>query len=201
MDSSNDLYSNDVFLGYLSNEMEWEWAINAGGEGNDVGRSLSKGPDGSWVIAYIFTDENIMAGHDVIHQGSEDVGIWRYDTDIDGDGILDGADVCPRIPNPDQANLDMDEYGDLCDQDDDGDRILDELDDCPLGETGWVSLQSTDHDSDGCRDAGEDLDDDEDRIFDHNDACPLGPVGWISTPEVDRKEMVVQIMIPMRMAL
>ena len=52
-----------------------------------------------------------MAGHDVIHQGSEDVGIWRYDTDIDGDGILDGADVCPRIPNPDQANLDMDEYG------------------------------------------------------------------------------------------
>lgn len=187
LDSSNDLYSNDVFLGYLSNGMEWEWATNAGGEGNDVGRALSRGPDGSWIIAYVFTDENTMAGHDVIHQGLEDVGIWRYDTDIDGDGILDGADVCPRIPNPDQANLDMDEYGDLCDQDDDGDRIPDELDDCPLGETGWVSLQSTDHDSDGCRDAGEDLDDDEDRIFDHNDACPLGPVGWISTPEVDRE--------------
>ena len=63
------------FLGYLSNGMEWEWAINAGGEGNDVGHALSKGPDGSWVIAYIFTDENIMAGHDVIHQGSK---MWEF---------------------------------------------------------------------------------------------------------------------------
>ena len=50
LDSSNDIYSNDVFLSYLSNSMEWEWAINAGGEGNDVGRSLSKGP--RWLLSH-----------------------------------------------------------------------------------------------------------------------------------------------------
>lgn len=187
LDSSGGVFSNDIFLGYLSPNFDWEWAINAGGEGNDIAQSLATGPDGSWIIAYTFDDEVTMSGHDSIHQGAEDVGIWRYDTDLDGDGVLDGVDVCPRIPNPDQSNLDRDAYGDLCDEDDDGDRIPDIDDDCPLGETGWVSLQSTDHDSDGCRDAGEDLDDDEDRIFDHNDACPLGPVGWISTPEEDRE--------------
>ena len=41
-------------------------------------------------------------------------------------------------------------------------------------ETGWTSSPITDHDSDGCRDASEDLDDDEDGIFDHYDECPEG---------------------------
>ncbi len=43
--------------------------------------------------------------------------------------------------------------------DTDEDGIADSADACPDGDTGWTSAASTDLDSDGCRDAGEDLDD------------------------------------------
>jgi len=46
-------------------------------------------------------------------------------SDIDGDGIADTNDNCPAIPNPDQANLDNDEFGNVCDLDDDGDGLPD----------------------------------------------------------------------------
>ena len=49
--------------------------------------------------------------------------------DTDGDGILDSEDNCPLVPNTDQANLDGDVYGDVCDDDDDGDGIPD-VDSC-----------------------------------------------------------------------
>jgi len=49
--------------------------------------------------------------------------------DDDGDGIPDGADNCPNLPNPDQANFDLDSQGDACDNDDDNDLSADE-DDC-----------------------------------------------------------------------
>jgi len=44
-------------------------------------------------------------------------------TDTDGDGILDGSDNCPAMPNADQANADGDASGDVCDTctDTDGD--------------------------------------------------------------------------------
>ncbi|NOY43827.1 MAG: hypothetical protein GXP50_00020 [Deltaproteobacteria bacterium] len=59
--------------------------------------------------------------------------------DMDGDGILDEQDNCPMVPNPDQADTDVDGVGDACqDQgtvgepgDMDGDGILDEQDNCP----------------------------------------------------------------------
>jgi hypothetical protein len=41
--------------------------------------------------------------------------------DRDGDGIPDGADSCPEVPNPDQEDRDGDGLGDLCDHDEDGD--------------------------------------------------------------------------------
>ncbi|RMF72389.1 MAG: hypothetical protein D6744_16920 [Planctomycetota bacterium] len=36
--------------------------------------------------------------------------------DADGDGVCDDVDNCPSTPNPDQADLDMDGCGDVCDQ-------------------------------------------------------------------------------------
>ncbi|MHB8633551.1 MAG: thrombospondin type 3 repeat-containing protein [Thermoplasmatota archaeon] len=59
--------------------------------------------------------------------------------DRDGDGIPDFADNCPAIANPDQADLDRDGIGDVCDLDMDGDGIQDKapgnphaiLDNCP----------------------------------------------------------------------
>ncbi|MHB8633240.1 MAG: thrombospondin type 3 repeat-containing protein [Thermoplasmatota archaeon] len=47
--------------------------------------------------------------------------------DADHDGIPDGADNCPTVPNHDQADLDGDGIGDVCDLDMDGDGINDKL--------------------------------------------------------------------------
>ena len=43
--------------------------------------------------------------------------------DTDGDGVFDGVDNCPTVPNPDQADADGDGVGDACDSctDTDGD--------------------------------------------------------------------------------
>ena len=48
--------------------------------------------------------------------------------DTDGDGVFDDVDNCVQVPNANQADLDGDLLGDLCDTDRDGDNIPDEFD-------------------------------------------------------------------------
>ena len=48
------------------------------------------------------------------------------DIDSDGDGVLDSKDNCISIPNPQQANTDLDGMGNACDPDDDNDGLSDE---------------------------------------------------------------------------
>lgn len=43
--------------------------------------------------------------------------------EMDGDGIADSLDNCPNIANPDQADVDTDGFGDVCDSDKDGDGV------------------------------------------------------------------------------
>jgi hypothetical protein len=57
-------------------------------------------------------------------------GIPQTDTDMDG--IPDSSDNCVNTPNPDQADLDNDNIGDVCDDDMDGDGILNGDDNCPM---------------------------------------------------------------------
>lgn len=52
--------------------------------------------------------------------------------DTDGDGVVDGIDNCPSVPNADQLNIDRDKKGDVCDEDDDNDGIADGPDPCDV---------------------------------------------------------------------
>lgn len=92
------------------------------------------------------------------------------DTDADGDGVadktdngdgtytdievVDGGDNCPLVVNPDQANLDQDEFGDACDNDIDGDGFLNGEDACPyvVGNDPSLCGETVDTDGDGIPD-------------------------------------------------
>jgi Zn-dependent metalloprotease len=92
-----------------------------------------------------------------------------FEADDDGDGIPDGTDNCPQVPNPGQTNTDTDTLGDACDPDLDNDTILNGSDNCPLV---WNQPQ-TDTDGDGI---GDNCDDgDLDGVIDMLDNCPFDP--------------------------
>lgn len=88
-------------------------------------------------------------------------------SDSDNDGVLDAVDNCPATANTDQADLDGDGIGDLCDTDDDGDGVPDTEDAFPRD-----ASEDTDTDGDGTGNNA-DLDDDNDGVPDSMDNCPL----------------------------
>jgi photosystem II stability/assembly factor-like uncharacterized protein len=55
----------------------------------------------------------------------------KVTSDSDNDGILYEMDNCPNTANADQADMDGDGVGDVCDDDIDGDGILNADDNCP----------------------------------------------------------------------
>jgi outer membrane protein OmpA-like peptidoglycan-associated protein len=84
--------------------------------------------------------------------------------DMDGDGILDDVDRCPRVPE------DKDGYQDddgCPDEDNDSDGINDTIDKCPLDPEDRDNFE----DDDGCPEP----DNDKDGLSDRVDACPMEP--------------------------
>ncbi|SHG55070.1 gliding motility-associated C-terminal domain-containing protein [Flavobacterium micromati] len=71
-----------------------------------------------------------------------------FNSDTDGDGIIDGQDNCPLISNQDQLDTDGDGIGNICDTDDDNDGVLDLVDNCPI----TYNPGQEDRDSDGLGD-------------------------------------------------
>jgi Subtilase family/Thrombospondin type 3 repeat len=85
------------------------------------------------------------ASCDVDHDGEPYGGVARFVADkcptvagnfhgcpdADEDGVLDGVDNCAGVPNLDQADMDADGKGDLCDNDQDGDFKAEADDGCP----------------------------------------------------------------------
>ncbi len=76
----------------------------------------------------ICDDGDSLSINDVITADCECLGVY----DADRDGVLDDVDNCPNTENADQADLDGDGIGDICDEDTDGDSIVDSLDCAPL---------------------------------------------------------------------
>lgn len=94
--------------------------------------------------------------------------------DNDGDGVDDSIDNCPVDPNPDQADLDTDGQGDVCDADRDGDGVPNDQDALPDDPT-----ETLDTDGDGIGDNsdpdnndGPDGDKDFDGTRNADDICP-----------------------------
>ncbi|UCG68124.1 MAG: hypothetical protein JSV09_09865 [Thermoplasmata archaeon] len=112
------------------------------------------------------------------------------DLDDDGDGYLDSEDDLPFNPN-EWIDTDSDGIGNNADEDDDGDGHIDSADDFPLNHTEWLDTDSDgignnadeDDDGDGLSDAQEeakgtdplDPDSDDDGVNDKEDYDPLDP--------------------------
>src|SRR3989344_1239279 len=97
--------------------------------------------------------------------------------DTDGDGILDSVDNCLAVSNPNQADADGDNIGDVCDVDTDRDGIADPVDNCP----NLANPDQADTDNDDIGNACDNCpvvsniiqtDSDVDRIGDSCDNCP-----------------------------
>jgi outer membrane protein OmpA-like peptidoglycan-associated protein len=94
--------------------------------------------------------------------------------DMDGDGIPDNVDQCPRVPE----DLDGFQDADGCpDDDNDGDGITDKLDKCPNDPEDRDGFQ----DADGCPDP----DNDNDGIPDSIDKCPNEPEDFDGFQDAD----------------
>jgi hypothetical protein len=90
------------------------------------------------------------------------------DVDSDADGVLDFDDNCMAVPNPDQADSNLDGVGDACDAD--GDGYQDDRDNC----VSVANPDQADSDNNGRGDAC-DLDADRDGVQDGVDNCPNEP--------------------------
>ena len=94
--------------------------------------------------------------------------------DDDGDGILNGIDNCPNVPNAEGQNLDFDRdgFGNACDMlndlDSDSDTIFDMIDNCP----GVPNKDQADANRNGVGDLCDFGDVDADGITDQVDNCP-----------------------------
>jgi hypothetical protein len=110
-----------------------------------------------------------VSGVDLTLALMRDVG-WFPDTDVDG--LANANDNCPNDQNVDQADLDHDNLGDVCDPDDDNDGVDDDVDNCPVDANSDQANNDGDAQGDVC-----DADDDNDGVLDADDNCPLASNG------------------------
>lgn len=104
----------------------------------DLNRSVVVGNQGAKEILRIDPTSGVQTeiAPAPVFSGIEGIALDRDPSppplDSDSDGILEDADNCPEIANPDQLDLDADGQGDVCDADVDGDGDPDLMDNCRL---------------------------------------------------------------------
>ncbi|WP_084498092.1 thrombospondin type 3 repeat-containing protein [Spongiibacter marinus] len=133
-------------------------------------------------IESILISERSATGVNVDSSALEDGGDANRDPapantvpDTDGDGVSDNEDNCPLTANSDQADLDGDEQGNVCDDDRDGDGVANDED-----AFADDSSESVDTDGDGIGNNA-DTDDDGDGVADAEDAFPLDSAESVDT--------------------
>jgi hypothetical protein len=99
------------------------------------------GHDEAWVNG---EERDFVVNCEIVHWVSS-----NPDIDADLDGITDEFDNCGTVFNPNQADLEEDGIGDVCDSDDNNDHSIDPIDNCPLE----FNPDQKDEDHDGVGDA------------------------------------------------
>jgi len=88
---------------------------------NDIDDCDRLDPMINFAVGDACDDGDLTTENDVIRFNCGCQGTPR--SDLDGDGIFDDEDNCPDMPNADQADMDGDTVGDVCDNDLDNDGI------------------------------------------------------------------------------
>jgi hypothetical protein len=122
------------------NAMNGEW--NTGGEGSETLQEYMEGNEDRDITSFGVDasvdeeDETItMMNTDAFRIGFTPSSGTTYDfepDDRDNDQIGDATDNCPAVANANQADVDQDGQGDVCDNDSDNDGLPNATDNCPL---------------------------------------------------------------------
>jgi subtilisin family serine protease len=143
-----------------------------------AGRSVTGGRlNAAIAVAHVFGTEDDTDGDTVIdvidacpNDIAPDPGLPEGCPipDQDADTVADWYDNCDDDDNPDQADLDQDDLGDICDTDVDGDNLQNQADNCPnVANPSQRDRPDGDGQGDAC-----DSDRDNDGVANSGDACP-----------------------------
>jgi hypothetical protein len=100
----------------------WAWVFGDGSTStlpNPTHRYTAASPAGGYTVSLKVTDS--LGRTDT---ASQSIAVGLAANDLDGDGVLDGADNCPTTANPTQADTDRDGKGNVCDATPNGPAVL-----------------------------------------------------------------------------
>lgn len=168
--AAGDLNSTDPLLGSLQDNggPTLTHALLPGSPALDAGNNGACLPDDQRGVARpVDGNGDTIADCDI---GSVETSCVQT-TDVDCDGVVDGADNCPTVPNGAQSNTvhPGSVEGDACD-DPDADGVPDFSDNCPDTANPDQADLDIDLTGDAC-----DADADGDGVADDADLCPAGP--------------------------